>query len=90
MISQKLEQILNRSIKRANEKRHEFLTLENVLLSMLEDETVSEVLNDCGANLSDLKKDLTTFLNEESYFSLLSQDEIQDLNRKQFGNDQIR
>jgi len=90
MISQKLEQILNRSIKRANEKRHEFLTLENVLLSMLEDETVSEVLNDCGANLSDLKKDLTTFLNEDSNFSLLSQDEIQDLNRKQFGNDQLR
>ena len=40
MISQKLEQILNRAIKRANEKRHEFLTLENVLLSMMEDETV--------------------------------------------------
>lgn len=90
MISQKLEQILNRAIKRANEKRHEFLTLENVLLSMLEDETVTEVLTDCGANLPDLKKDLTTFLNEDSNFALLSEDEIQDLNRKQFGNDQLR
>jgi ATP-dependent Clp protease ATP-binding subunit ClpA len=90
MISQKLEQILNRSIKRANEKRHEFLTLENVLLSMLEDEAVSEVLTDCGANLTDLSKDLTNFINEDSNFSLLSPDEIQDLNRKQFGNDQLR
>jgi ATP-dependent Clp protease ATP-binding subunit ClpA len=90
MISQKLEQILNRSIKRANEKRHEFLTLENVLLSMLEDEAVSEVLTDCGANLMDLSKDLTNFINEDSNFSLLSPDEIQDLNRKQFGNDQLR
>lgn len=90
MISQKLEQILNRAIKRANEKRHEFLTLENVLLSMLDDETVTEVLNDCGANLLDLRKDLQTFLSEDSNFSLLSEDEIQDLNRKQFGNDQLR
>ena len=90
MISQKLEQILNRAIKRANEKRHEFLTLENVLLSMIEDETVTEVLTDCGANLTDLRKELTKFLNEDSNFSLLSEDEIQDLNRKQFGNDQLR
>lgn len=90
MISQKLEQILNRAIKRANEKRHEFLTLENVLLSMLEDQTVVEVLNDCGANLEDLKKDLAGFLNEDSNFSILSEEEIQDLNRKQFGNDQLR
>ena len=90
MISQKLEQILNRSIKRANEKRHEFLTLENVLLSMLEDETVSEVLKDCGADIPDLKKELAQFLEEDSNFSLLSEDEIQDLNRKQFGNDQLR
>jgi ATP-dependent Clp protease ATP-binding subunit ClpA len=90
MISQKLEQILNKAIKRANEKRHEFLTLENVLFSMLEDDTVSEVLVDCGANIPDLKKDLQSFLNDDSNFSLLSPDEIQDLNRKQFGNEQLR
>jgi ATP-dependent Clp protease ATP-binding subunit ClpA len=90
MISQKLEQILNRAIKRANEKRHEFLTLENVLLSMMEDETVTEVLTDCGANLSDLRKELAKFIDDDSNFSLLSPDEIQDLNRKQFGNDQLR
>lgn len=90
MISQKLEQILNRAIKRANEKHHEFLTLENVLLSMLDDETVKEVLVDCGANLIDLKNDLITFLNEDSNFSLLSDEEITDLNKKQFGNDQLR
>lgn len=90
MISQKLEQILNKAIKRANEKRHEFLTLENVLLSMLDDETVIEILIDCGANLGELKKDLGSFLDEDSNFSLLSEEEIQDLNRKQFGNEQLR
>jgi ATP-dependent Clp protease ATP-binding subunit ClpA len=90
MISQKLEQILNKAIKRANEKRHEFLTLENVLFSMLEDETVSEILVDCGASVTDLKKDLHSFINDDANFSLLSTDEIQELNRKQFGNDQLR
>ncbi len=90
MISQKLEQILNKAIKRANEKKHEFLTLENVLLTMLEDETVLGVLLDLGTNLPDLKKDLQAFLNEDSNFSLLSENEIEDLNRKQFGNDQLR
>lgn len=90
MISQKLEQILNTAIKRANEKRHEFLTLENVLFSMLDDEGVNEVLLDCGANIGDLKQDLQQFLNDDTNFSLLSEDEIQDLNRKQFGNEQLR
>ncbi|MGE3609894.1 MAG: ATP-dependent Clp protease ATP-binding subunit ClpA [Bacteriovoracaceae bacterium] len=90
MISQKLEQILNKAIRRANEKRHEFLTLENVLLSMLEDETVVEVLDECGANVTDLKKDLQQFLNEDSNFSLLTDEEIKDLNKKQFGNEQLR
>ena len=66
MISQKLEQILNKAIKRANEKKHEFLTLENVLLSMLDDETVNEILTECGANLNDLRKDLQIFINEDS------------------------
>ena len=72
MISQKLEQLLNKAIKRANEKRHEFLTLENVLLSMLEDETVIDVLSDCGANLGDLKKELAGFIEEDSNFSILT------------------
>jgi ATP-dependent Clp protease ATP-binding subunit ClpA len=90
MISQKLEQILNKAIKRANEKRHEFLTLENVLFSLLDDETVSEVLVDCGANLADLRSELLGFINDDTNFSLLSEDEIQDLNKKQFGNEQLR
>lgn len=90
MISQKLEQILNKAIKRANEKKHEFLTLESVLLAMLEDEAVHEVLTDSGVNIEDLKKDLIEFLDEDSNFSLLTDEEIQELNKKQFGNEQLR
>ena len=90
MISQKLEQILNKAIKRANEKKHEFLTLESVLLAMLEDEAVYEVLMESGANIEDLKHDLVDFLNEDSNFSLLTDEEITELNKKQFGNEQLR
>lgn len=90
MISSQLEQILNQAIRKANERKHEFLTLENVLLAMLADPTVDEVLSDCGADLTTLKKDLEVFLDEDSNFSLLNDDEIGDLNKKQFGNDQLR
>lgn len=90
MISTQLEQILNTAIRKANERRHEFLTLENVLLAMLDDATVGEVLNDCGADLVALKKDLENFINEDSNFSLLSEAEIEELNKKQFGNEQLR
>ncbi len=90
MISSSLETLLNMAIKRANQKKHEFLTLENVLLSLLEDQTVIEVLNDCGANIDGLKKELTEFLDDPKHFSVLSDEEIEDLNKKQFVNEQLR
>ncbi|MBY0518057.1 MAG: ATP-dependent Clp protease ATP-binding subunit ClpA [Bacteriovoracaceae bacterium] len=90
MISQQLEGILNKAIRKANEHRHEFLTLENVLLAMLDDATVAEVLRDCGGKLDELRKDLEIFIKDDSNFSILAQEEIDDLNEKQFGNEQLR
>ncbi len=90
MISPQLELILNKAIRKANERRHEFLTLENVLLAMLEDVAVAEVLRDCGADLADLKRELEVFLNDDSNFSVLGEEEIRELNQKQFGNEQLR
>ncbi|MFN9115539.1 MAG: Clp protease N-terminal domain-containing protein, partial [Bacteroidota bacterium] len=76
--------ILNKAIRKANERRHEFLTLENVLLAMLDDATVAEVLRDCGAKLDELRRDLEAFINEDTNFSLLGDDEVKELNEKQF------
>jgi ATP-dependent Clp protease ATP-binding subunit ClpA len=90
MISTQLELILNKAIRFANERQHEFLTLENVLLSMLDDAAVAEVLRDCGGKLDELRRDLEDFLNDDSNFSLLGKEEIEELNIKQFGNDQLR
>ena len=62
MISPQLEVLLNKAIQRANKYKYEFLTIENVLLSLLDDETVSDVLVECGADLITLKKDLEELL----------------------------
>ncbi|MEX1099905.1 MAG: Clp protease N-terminal domain-containing protein, partial [Bacteriovoracaceae bacterium] len=90
MISSQLEMYLNKAIKKANERKHEFLTLENVLLAILEDKTVNKVLDECGVNLPLLKKDLEDFIDEDSNFSLLNDEEIQDLGKEQFTNEEMR
>ena len=54
MLSGQLEFYLNNAIKFANEKKHEFLTLENVLLTILDDEGVMNILRECGANIDEL------------------------------------
>ena len=63
MISSQLEMYLNKAIKKANERKHEFLTLENVLLAIVEDKTVNKVLGECGVDINLLKKDLLSFFN---------------------------
>jgi ATP-dependent Clp protease ATP-binding subunit ClpA len=90
MISPQLELILNKAIRKANEHKHEFLTIENVLLAMLEDAMVVDVLRDCGAKLDELRKDLEAFIADKSNFSLLADEDIEELNQKQFGNEQLR
>ncbi|MFP5458665.1 MAG: AAA family ATPase, partial [Bacteriovoracia bacterium] len=90
MISPQLELILNKAIRKANDHKHEFLTLENVLLAMLEDAEVVEVLKDCGAKLDELRRDLELFISDAANFSLLGEEEIEELNQKQFGNEQLR
>ncbi len=90
MISPQLEQILNKAIRKANERRHEFLTLENVLLAMLDDAAVVDVLRDCGAKIEELRRELEEFIADDANFSLLSPEDIDELNQKQFGNEQLR
>jgi len=90
MISGSLEYLLNKAIRRANVHKHEFVTMENVLLQMLDDEVVKQVLSECGTDLSVLGKDLENFLLDDSNFSVLSDVEIHDLGQKQFANDEMR
>ncbi|MFV8833884.1 ATP-dependent Clp protease ATP-binding subunit ClpA [Aquisalimonas sp.] len=64
MLSKELEFTLNLAFKEAREKRHEFLTVEHLLLALTDNPTAVNVLRACGANLDDLKKDLEAFLDE--------------------------
>ena len=90
MISSQLEMYLNKAIKKANEHKHEFLTLENVLLAILEDKTVDKVLSECGVDLALLTKDLESFIDDDTNFSLLGEEEIKELGEEQFTNEEMR
>lgn len=90
MISQKLEVIFNRAVKMANEKKHEFITLENILLVLLEDQAIQHVLKECGADIQSMKKELIAFVENDDNFSILTDEEIDELGRKQFVNSELR
>jgi len=66
MLSKELEFTLNVAFKDAREKRHEFMTVEHLLLSLLDNPAAAKVLRACGANMSELKKDLNEFLKEST------------------------
>ena len=64
MLSEELEITLNRAFKQAREKRHEFMTVEHLLLALLDNPTSKSALKACGADLQQLQTDLSRFLDE--------------------------
>jgi ATP-dependent Clp protease ATP-binding subunit ClpA len=64
MLSKELEFTLNLAFKEARDKRHEFMTVEHLLLALLDNPTASEVLRACGADIEQLKSELAKFLDE--------------------------
>jgi len=64
MLSSELEFCLNEAFQNAREKRHEFMTVEHLLLALVEVPQVGEVLRACGADIDRLRKDLSDFIDE--------------------------
>jgi ATP-dependent Clp protease ATP-binding subunit ClpA len=62
MLSKDLELTLNSAFKSAREKRHEFMTVEHLLLALLENDTAIKVLNACGADINLLRNELREFV----------------------------
>ena len=62
MLSRELEVTLNLAFKNAREKRHEFMTVEHLLLALLDDASASNLLKACGADLVTLRQDLVEFI----------------------------
>ena len=66
MIAQELEVSLHMAFMDARQKRHELITVEHLLLAMLDNPSASEVLNSCGANLEKLREDIVGHIEEHT------------------------
>ena len=62
MIAQELEVSLHLAFVEARQKRHEFITVEHLLLSMLDNSSAAHVLRACGADIDELRAVLTDFI----------------------------
>ena len=62
MLNKELEFTLNMAFKQAREKRHEFMTVEHLLLALTDNPTAAAVLRACGADLLTLKRELEQFI----------------------------
>src|SRR3954452_10826689 len=63
--SRSLEQSLHRALALANERHHEYATLEHLLLSLLEDQDEAAVMRACNVDLDKLKRSLVTYIESE-------------------------
>ncbi len=66
MIAQELEVSLHMAFVEARQKRHEFITVEHLLLALLENPSAQEVLKACAAKVDDLKKALAEFIEQHT------------------------
>src|SRR3954467_6427709 len=66
MIAQELEVSLHMAFMEARQKRHEFITVEHLLLALLDNPSASEVLKACAAEVDDLRKLLSEFVVEHT------------------------
>jgi ATP-dependent Clp protease ATP-binding subunit ClpA len=64
MLSSELEFCLNEAFRRARERRHEFMTVEHLLLALLDVPAAIEILKACSVNLTTLRGELTEFIDE--------------------------
>jgi ATP-dependent Clp protease ATP-binding subunit ClpA len=65
MLSRELQVTLQLAVTEAVNRRHEYVCLEHLLYAMLHDVTTSTIIQNCGANLDDLKRKLTRYLDEQ-------------------------
>ncbi|MSO88539.1 MAG: ATP-dependent Clp protease ATP-binding subunit ClpA [Rhodospirillaceae bacterium] len=65
MLSRNLEQSLHRALALANERRHEYVTLEHLLMALTEDQDAIAVLKACGVDVDRLRRDVTRYLDTE-------------------------
>jgi ATP-dependent Clp protease ATP-binding subunit ClpA len=77
MLSSELEFCLNEAFQRARDHRHEFMTVEHLLLALLDIPQVHEILKACDANIPELRRQLTECIDEQT--PLLADDDENDV-----------
>ena len=77
MLDSELEKNLNEAFKLAHRKKHEFVTVEHLFLSILGNNDAVEVLNYCGADIEALQKNLESYIKETT--PLISEEEEQEI-----------
>ena len=65
MLSRNLEKTLHRALAHANERRHEYATLEHLLLALTDDQDAVAVLRACTVDLEKLRRDLANYVDNE-------------------------
>ena len=65
MLSRNLKQTLHRALSLAGERRHEYATLEHLLLALMDDENATEVLNACGVSIDDLRQTVADYIDND-------------------------
>ena len=76
MLDKDLEVTLNTVFNEARDRRHEYVTVEHLLLALLDNNSAAQVLKACGANLNVLHGELSKFIQENS--PLLTEDDEHD------------
>ena len=66
MLSKELEFSLNAAFKNARESRHEFMTVEHLLLALVDNATAASVMRACGVDLDELRHDLAVFIDDNT------------------------
>ena len=66
MLSKELEFSINLAFREARDRRHEFMTIEHLLLALLDNPAAAEVLRACGAQMDALKRDLQIFIRDNT------------------------
>jgi ATP-dependent Clp protease ATP-binding subunit ClpA len=64
MLSKELEFTLSQAFTQARNRKHEFMTIEHLLLALIDNPTAAEVLHACGADTERLRTDIINFLDE--------------------------
>ena len=66
MIAKELEASLHMAFVEARKQRHEFITVEHLLLALLDNPSAAEVLTACAANVEELRASLSSFITTRS------------------------